>query len=78
MSIISVMLMITVAVVSFMLARFAVYHLLVWLKPSKTLKLTYVDNNGVRHIREVSLASKDALALATVLNEIRRDAKQDA
>lgn len=78
MSIISVMLMITVAVVSFMLARFAVYHLLVWLKPSKTLKLTYVDHDGTGHVREVSLAAKDAHALAIVLNEIRRDAKQDA
>ncbi|AYN29983.1 hypothetical protein D8682_25205 [Buttiauxella sp. 3AFRM03] len=80
MSILSVMLIITAAVASFLAARYVVYHVLVWLKPSKTLKLTYLDHEGVKHTRETSLDDKDARALVSILNEIRRDAdlKQDA
>lgn len=77
MSIPSIMMMITAAVAGFMLARFAVYHLLVWLKPSKSLKLTYVDHNGIQHFREVSLEAKDARQLVKTLNEIQVDAKRD-
>ncbi|BDR02952.1 hypothetical protein BZL33_10840 [Escherichia coli] len=69
----SVMLMITVFVAAFMLARFAVYHFLVWLKPSKTLKFTYIDRCGVRHYCEVQLDAKDARELASTLSEVQRD-----
>ncbi|QHM71309.1 hypothetical protein [Mixta intestinalis] len=77
MSILSLMMVITAMVAGFMLARFAVYHLLVWLKPSKTLKLTYVDQSGVQHFREVSLESQDARLLVKTLNEIQSNAKRD-
>ncbi|EFA4158461.1 TPA: hypothetical protein NY293_005210 [Escherichia coli] len=69
----SVMLVITVFVASFMLARFAVYHFLVWLKPSKTLKFTYIDRGGVKHFCEVRLDAGDARELAATLSEVQRD-----
>lgn len=77
MSILSLMMIVTAAVASFMLARFAVYHFLVWLKPSKSLKLTYIDHNGIQHFREVSLEPKDARLLVKTLNEIQGEAKRD-
>lgn len=77
MSILSFMMIITAVVAGFMLARFAVYHFLVWLKPSKSLKLTYVDHNGIQHFREVSLEPKDARLLVKTLNEIQSDAERD-
>lgn len=77
MTILSLMMIVTAAVTSFMLGRFVMYHLLVWFKPSKSLKLTYVDQSGVQHFREVSLESKDARILVKTLNEIQSNAKRD-
>ncbi|MET3701514.1 hypothetical protein ABIB59_001350 [Citrobacter sp. UYEF32] len=75
MSILSVMSIITVGVVTCLAARYAVYRFLVWWKPSKTLRLTYIDSNGVKHFREASLDAKNARDLASILNEIKRESK---
>lgn len=72
MSILSIMMMITALVAGFILARFGIYHLLAWLNPVKTMKLTYVDRSGIKHVRNMAIDGADARDLIDALNEIKR------
>jgi hypothetical protein len=75
MSPINIMMMITAFIVAAMVARYAFFRLLVWYKPSKALKLTYIDGDGLTQTKIVSFKS-DAPALVETILEMRTKAQQ--
>ncbi|HCT5877604.1 hypothetical protein ACGTI2_05195 [Morganella morganii] len=71
----NIMILITVMVISFQLARFGVYYLLAFFFPSKYVNIIYKDKNGKRHSKKISLQKKDAEQLAITLSEIKKNSQ---
>jgi hypothetical protein len=75
MSPINIMMMITAFIAAFVVGRYAVFRLLVWIKPSKALKLTYIDGDGVTQSKIISLKSDGPTLVSTIL-EMRAKTQQ--
>lgn len=72
MTLLSVMLIITVAFISFLAGRVAFYRLMLWFNPSRKLKLTYTGKDGVKRSKLLNISSKtDAEQLVELISEIK-------
>ncbi|GBO49481.1 hypothetical protein MFFDBJGM_02499 [Pectobacterium versatile] len=68
------MTLITLTVVSLLVARGVVFHALAFFFPPKSIKLSYVDKEGKKHTKLVNLSDEDG-ELIDFLAELRANGK---
>ncbi|QDL30423.1 MULTISPECIES: hypothetical protein [Serratia] len=68
------MTLITLTVISLLVARGVVFHALAFFFPPKSIKLSYTDNSGKKHTKLVNLSDEDD-ELINFLTELRANGK---
>lgn len=71
----NIMILITVLVISFQVARFGVYYLLAFFFPSKYVNVSYIDKHGQKRSKKVSLQKGDSEQLIEALEEIKKNTR---
>lgn len=68
------MTLITIVVISLLVARGVVFHVLAFFFPPKSIKLSYTDKDGKVHVKLVNLSDEDE-ELLSFLTELRANGK---
>lgn len=68
------MTLITIVVISLLVARGVVFHVLAFFFPPKSIKLSYTDRDGKVHVKLVNLSDEDE-ELLSFLTELRANGK---
>lgn len=68
------MTIITIVVISLLVARGVIFHVLVFFFPPKSIKLSYTDKDGKVHVKLVNLSDEDE-ELLSFLTELRANGK---